>query len=52
VRRNPVTAAVVATDRLRFDPVAPCDATSPIWDISSAVPFERDAIDITATRKA
>lgn len=41
VRANPVTNAVVAKDRIRFDGWA--------WDITSNVPYRRDARDITAT---
>lgn len=52
IRRGGPAAGVTATDRLRFTPFAAPSDASPIWDISSVVPFGRDAIDITATRKA
>jgi head-tail adaptor len=52
IRRGGLAGGVTAKDRLRFEPFAAPTAASPIWDISSAVPFGRDAIDITATRKA
>lgn len=42
VRKSSVTATVTPQDRLLLDGVE--------WDISSAVPFENVAIDITATR--
>jgi head-tail adaptor len=53
VRRDQLTRQLKPRDRLRFDPVTPGDlATAPVWDIVSAVPWEREAIDVAAVRKA
>lgn len=43
VRRSAATAALTVRDRIGFEG---------IWDISSIVPFRREAFDITATRKS
>ena len=53
VRRSATTEQVTAKHRIRFDPFGgdPTAGGAPVWDISSVVPFERDGIDITATRK-
>lgn len=52
LRRDPATATLNTTDRLRFDALdgGADPASAPAWDIVSVVPFERDAIDIVATR--
>lgn len=41
VRLNAATSGLTTQDRIAFNG---------LWDISSIVPFERDAFDITATR--
>lgn len=57
VRANSVTRAIVAKNRIRFDPAAPLPAGDvpagwPAWDVTSVVPFGRDGIDITAVLTA
>ena len=41
-RNDSMTRTIEPRDRLSF--------AGGLWDIASAVPFERDAIDVTATR--
>jgi head-tail adaptor len=44
VLRSPSTASITPEDRIQFEGAA--------WDITSAVPWGRHEIDITATRSA